>query len=413
MAVWKPSSLLVLPLVATAVAAASSWIEDAELQRAALARHAVTPPRFTVDLDLPPKQRWAHVFADPRFRNASKDIAGYFRAMVPAWIVKLAEGVAYDLRKHFEAYAEEIEGIEELLGSKGDVALVNLASMLEEIGNNKCTMANTTGPCEGRKGPGLCTSFVAETPGGTIWHGRNMDWNLPDFFRKYVIDVEFTRSNRTLFKMTTVASHVGAFHGLRPGQFSVSINARDKGGEPIANLWEFITHKKGWVSPHLLRQALETTSDYGSAVKTLSSEIIDEHVYFIVGGTRHGEGVVLARDRFKTVDAWHLGNATATHQGANNTQSPWFRLQTNYDHWLEVPKWDDRRTPGVAHLQAVGQAQLGVDTIFDSVLKAWPTLNDHTDITAVLSAATGEYKSVVWRAASQSQKASSRSAIFV
>ena len=28
-------------------------------------------------------------------------------------------------------------------------------------------------------GPGLCTSIVAQDAAGSIWHGRNLDWNLP------------------------------------------------------------------------------------------------------------------------------------------------------------------------------------------------------------------------------------------
>lgn len=94
-----------------------------------------------------------------------------------------------------------------------------------------------------------------------------------------------------------------------------------------------------------LRQVLETATSYDDAVDALSrSPQIDES-YFIVAGAVAEQGAVIARGREKAVDVWRL-----------NSSEPdgWFRLQTNYDRWQPVPSADDRRTPGVASMRALG-----------------------------------------------------------
>ena len=78
---------------------------------------------------------------------------------------------------------------------------------------------------------GLCTSVVANTPQQHVLHGRNMDWNIPPVLRKLVIDVEFQRSNRTVFTGTTIAGFVGVLNGMTTGPeaWSISMDARGKG----------------------------------------------------------------------------------------------------------------------------------------------------------------------------------------
>ena len=52
-----------------------------------------------------------------------------------------------------------------------------------------------------------------------------------------------------------------------------------------------------------------------------AGDLIDE-IYYTVGGSRAGEGAVLARSRNGTADLWRL-----------NVSEPdgWYRLETNYD----------------------------------------------------------------------------------
>lgn len=53
-------------------------------------------------------------------------------------------------------------------------------------------------------------------------------------------------------------------------------------------------------------QTLEEAQDFEDAVMRLSKVPIITGVYYIVGGVRAGEGVVITRDRDGPVDIWPL-----------------------------------------------------------------------------------------------------------
>jgi len=386
-------ALLILSLLP--LAAARSWIDNTELRQQALARKPLTVKRFELDLDLPPEHRWTHIYSDPLFTNASQDVKDYFASNIPGWTLPLLEKIAADLRGHFHEYGDEMKGIAEALHMPiGTVVLVNLVYTLEGIASNGCKSRNSTGPCPDQpKRPGLCTSLVAKASDGSMWHGRNMDWNLPANLRKYVFDVDFIRHGRRVFRTTTVAGLVGALHGFRPDGFSVSINARDHGGKVLPNLLKFLIKTKACTSTHLLRAALETAGSFDNALHMLSDTSLVEPVYYIIGGPLAGQGAVVARDRKGPHDVW-LMNKTSV-------PSPWFLLQTNYDRWLSPPSWDDRRTPGIKHMFSLGQSSVDESGLL-SVLRQWPTFNDHTDITAVMRVSSSpahrstDYLSLVW-----------------
>jgi len=382
--------LLLLPL-----AEARSWINNAELRQQALARKPQIVKRFELDLDLPPERRWMQIYSDPLFTNASRDVKDYFASNIPAWTLPLLERIAADLRGHFHEYGDEMQGIAKVLHMPiGMVVLVNLVYTLEGIAGSGCKQRNSTGPCpDHAKGPGLCTSIVAKASDGSMWHGRNMDWNMPANLRKYVFDVDFIRQGRRVFRTTTVAGLVGALHGFRPDGFSVSINARNHGGNVLPNLLKFLIETKARTSTHLIRAALEAASNFDNALHMLSDTSLVEPVYYIIGGPAAGQGAVVARDRKGPHDVW-LMNKTSV-------PSPWFLLQTNYDRWLSPPSWDDRRTPGIQHMLSLGQSSVDESGLL-SVLRQWPTFNDHSDITAVMRVSSSpahsrtDYLSLVW-----------------
>lgn len=385
--------LLILPLLP--LAAARSWIDNEVLRQQALARKPQTVKRFELDLDLPPEHRWMQIYSDPLFMNASRDVKDYFASNIPGWTLPLLEKIAADLRGHFHEYGDEMKGIADALHMPiGTVVLVNLVYTLEGIADGGCKSRNSTGPCPDQaKSPGLCTSIVAKASDGSMWHGRNMDWNLPANLRKYVFDVDFIRGGHRVFRTTTVAGLVGALHGFRPDGFSVSIDARHHGGNVLPNLLKFLINTKARTSTHLIRAALEATSSFDNAVHMLSDTSLVEPVYYIIGGPAAGQGAVVARDRKGPRDVW-LMNKTSV-------PSPWFLLQTNYDRWLEPPSWDDRRTPGIQHMFSLGQSSVDESGML-SVLQQWPTFNDHTDITAVMRVSSRHYNhstdylSLVW-----------------
>ena len=101
---------------------------------------------------------------------------------------------------------------------------------------------------------------------------------------------------------------------------------------------------------------------------------------------QRGEGAVIARDRNKAHDVWSLAPAEA---------GGWYRFQTNYDHENPVPVADDRRTPGVKSMEAMGQGAVSLPRIYSALLEP-PVFNDHTDYTGLYEPAAGTFNSTIW-----------------
>jgi hypothetical protein len=77
-------------------------------------------------------------------------------------------------------------------------------------------------------------------------------------------------SLRHLYTATTAVGFVGVLNGMRAGQYSVSINARGKGGKILTNIEEALLHASMTPSQHL-RHVFETAGSYSDAVAGLSA----------------------------------------------------------------------------------------------------------------------------------------------
>merc|ERR1712224_1042057 len=117
--------------------------------------------------------------------------------------------------------------------------------------------------------------------------------------------------------------------------------------------------------------------------KHFSQNLIANPVYYILGGLV-SEGAIITRDRRKAANVWDI---TDTGNGGAN----WFKLQTNYDNWEEVPVWDNRRDPGNADMTTLGQANITPENIYNEVLVNDPVFNAHTDFSTVMSASSAYY----------------------
>jgi hypothetical protein len=238
-------------------------------------------------LDLPPQERWKAIGA--LYASKTSALVEYIESVCPKWLIPIMKGVGDDLDRYrgFRERGDEMKGYAEALGVPlGYIAFANLFYQLEGIGIN-CTLRNETGPCpnssstfsdsvafhkfpRSTRGPaGFCTSFVAQDPAGNIWHGRNMDWNLPVALRELYIDVDFTRGGRTLFTATTVVGYVGIFNAVKHSKFSWSMDARDCGGNIIDNMLEMLT--RGAVEPSQVKHSASV--DHTLATPTARSSL--------------------------------------------------------------------------------------------------------------------------------------------
>ncbi|NXK63613.1 NAAA amidase, partial [Sylvietta virens] len=109
----------------------------------------------------------------------------------------------------------------------------------------------------------------------------------------------------------------------------------------------------------LVRDTLSEAVDFQSAVLRLAGIPIIAEVYYIVGGVSPKEGMVITRNRRGPADLWPL----------DPLGGAWFRVETNYDHWTTPPPFDDRRTAAIKALNATGQHNINLDTLFKVFLK--------------------------------------------
>ena len=305
----------------------------------------------------------------------------------------MVEGVASAMKKGLlgKEAADEMAGCARAMGfpDAGLLTLLNLSLMLRRLGGGP---HNTTGPLpEGlTRGGGIaCTSVVADGGDGSSCptvHGRNLDWDLPNDLRNLTLAIDFQRGGQTLFTSIGPAGFYGVLTGYKAGAFAVSVNERDLGGDPIEDLAKLLLLGKPDPT-HALRDAMLSAASYDEALQTLSTVKLAAPVYYTISGAARGQGAVLTRERDTSVEPM-----TLTTGGSYNRS--WYALQTNYDHFVAAPAYDDRRRFGLRHMDEMG-AQSGDVATLDSmldVITAWPTRNDGTLMQAVMCPASGEFR---------------------
>lgn len=426
---------MALAILVLLAATTTPYLFDETARNAAAAKQSrpiVHPPVYTLDLDLPAATRWNHIAKD--YVDKMGAVTDYFKTVIPAWSLPLIEHVAAHLTEYFTEYGEELEGVAKALKvPRGEVVMLNLVMQLESIGLN-CSNWNDTAPtrkddpgcmiidpsqkfCYCHKAheagaigpdgiaefglprqanaPGLCTSVVAQGSDGRIVLGRNLDWNLPVAMRDILVDIDFIKGGKKLFRATGAPGIAGVLHGMSYSEaaggrgnsagWSATIDARNKGGALLPNLLQALLVHSMTPSQHL-RKVLETKADFESAVQALATTPQIDDNYFIVAGAGNAEGAVIARAREKAVDIWRL---------KPSEPNGWYRLQTNYDHWQPVPEADNRRDPGNAMMRAMGPAGVSTAAMW-KVITTWPVFNHNTDVSLISVPGEGLFNTSVW-----------------
>ena len=381
-------------------------------------RKEFVPETFDIDVeDTPPDHRWDDVVT--KYRNQTLEVMDFvfdnlippdkFRQVVDA--LDLVE--EYWWPKSLE-FRQEIKGIANILDIEpGLVLLLNVVYELVSA----------------------CTSVVAQhSPSGTIWHGRNLDFDIPNL-QSITINVRFvnrTKSggrirrlrsggennnidghalaverqhddeNQVLYEGTTYVGLVGLFTGMRPNSFSLS---EDQRWTDHGNIWDNVVEwifKGGRSVSFLYREVLQTAPDFDTALIMLQETPLIAPGYIIIGGTKSGEGAVVSRERNGPADTWMIdyddsdnGNDNVDDDGKskNKNTNQWFLVQTNDDHWR--PPKDNRRQATNDNMKLlIGRPEnVSNDTLF-KVLNQPPTLNELTTYTTIMSAGRNYFHSV-------------------
>ena len=409
------ASALLLAFVALALTLVKGeWVNEKN-RALSDSKRQVSVKEYTLNLDLPQEERWKEIGQE--YSDRAWQLTKYLKDNLPDGWLEPLEKLATQLMPFFTDYGGEMQGYADALGiSSGDVVMINLVYQLEHLGIG-CGMANTTGPvnipfcnkAQGdgygnlqypeeddldseRDGPDMCTSFVASTPSGDIWHGRNLDWNLQDSLKEFIINVDYTRSGKTVFKGTTIVGFVGILHAVKENGFAWSMDARRKGGSIAFNTLEAVM-SAGSRTPEQHARAVFESDDitkYSDAVAALGEHNIVNPCYYIVSGMKYPEGTVLARGREGVAKEWPMGSDSPP-----LGEQSWYTAVTNYDLDHNPPPSDDRTTPLIENLNAMKGQNYGETEVW-TILKTWPTFNMHTDITMVTSPKEGFFNVVIW-----------------
>lgn len=337
----------------------------------------VVAPRFTVNLDLPPQERWTEISSKYSEKLVELLVAMGKVFPNPQSIEMLSVAAAGLVKYLPEEYREEIRGIAKYANvSPGSVALLNIFYDISTF-RQKRVANKVVG----------CTSIVAEDLEGKILHARNLDFFWADILRQMVITVDFQKKGKTIYTGTTTAGFVGLVTGQKPYKFTISLDQRNKGDWSLNSLQATKLGTKGFVG-FLIRDVLgDPEATYETAVKTFSMAPLVAPAYIIIGGVKSNEGVVITRGRTDTADTMRL----------DTSKDHWFVVETNYDPWNPPPRTDDRRDPAISALNSTGRKNICLNSLF-KVLSVPPVINEETICTVTMSAAEPHlYKTVARR----------------
>ena len=327
----------------------------------------VPAPRYVVNLDMAPQDRWTIVVAD--YKTDLQFLLKQMKKMVPPAVLKLVSEIADNVEKYIpHPYAQEIIGA----SLAGEVTLADmvLANLIYEL---------TAYSPSGLRGRKACTSIVAEALDGTMYHGRNLDYSFAALLRNMAATVDFQSGGKTLYTGTTFVGYVGLLTGQRPHAYTITLNQRNEGYWWMNALVAIFVSGKG-VAAFLIRDTLANTSlSFDEAVHKLANDPLDAPCYLIVGGVTSTEGVVITRNRIAARDIWRV----------DSSKERWFLVETNYDHWEPPPPSDDRRDPAINAMNEIGQGNISTSSLYH-VLSIPPVLNDDTTYTVTMSASIPE-----------------------
>uniref|UniRef100_A0A674BTV9 Acid ceramidase n=1 Tax=Salmo trutta TaxID=8032 RepID=A0A674BTV9_SALTR len=284
---------------------------------------------YTIDLDLPPSERWKLIITDKKAElvNMIQAIRDLANAFVPSG--KLIDLVDKDLPLIVDTlpypFNEEIKGIATSSGVPlGEVVLYNIFYEIFTV----------------------CTSLVAEDSNGN-WDMKNRSWLITEKLKPLVVNIDFQRRNKTVFKSTNFAGYVGMLTGIKPHAFTLTMNERFSLDGGYIGIVEWILGNRDgmWMS-FLTRSVLENATSYEEAKNLLAQTKLLAPAYFILGGNQTGQGCVITRSRVLSLDIWEIELKLGR----------WYVLETNYDHWKEPLFLDNRRTPAMKCMNQTMQA---------------------------------------------------------
>jgi acid ceramidase len=220
--------------------------------------------RLSIPLDEPPDRRWRALgpHADSLRRLVEAYVAGF--APTPKWSELL------------EHYATEYLTDEQRAELHGIAALA-------DVSWDRLLLANLSYDAL-KTAAFLCTAFAVDTPEGPV-HARNLDWfPAGGLLRDCTTVFDLCHGGEVRCSLVGWPGCTGAFTGIAPGRFSVSLNSAHS-SDPVELAPPVVL---------LLRGLLENAT-YDEAVLVLSTAAMPCDCLLLVVGTRPGQMCVIER----------------------------------------------------------------------------------------------------------------------
>lgn len=354
-------------------------------------------PKAVINLDLAPADRWTELATE--YKEPMADMVNEFVDHVKEMPGKKWESFLHYtevnqkmlLDRMPNGYGDEIRGIQKATGLRMSSLLAfNL----------------------GYEIMGFCTSVTAQDSSGHMYHGRNLDfglflganasagpnenfqWTNTDLLRKTTVVTDFTRGGQVLYSSVSYAGYVGLLTGVRKGGVSVSVDTRfDDNYDSFLNSWLHDASDEASLLSQALRVQIEDDAvgtDFNTYYTQLGATRLVAPAYAIIGGPNAGQGVVVTIQPNATVpiDTWMITDSDGMPSSAAQADK-FYVLQTNYDHWEEPPKIDDRQTAAYDCMDnIITKNGVTKDSVY-SMLAAMPSRNRLTTYTAMMDCKEG------------------------
>ncbi len=220
--------------------------------------------RIKINLDLHPLERW----------NSIKNYKNEINSLLKYYLEDLSDAGI------FETY---IDTYKELFISEPYKQEIKSISNYCDFEENQILITNLY--YDALKFVFGCTAFCT-TDGIEKLHARNLDWwtenNILSSFSKVF---DFEKNGKTLFSLVSWPGFIGALSGVKPGAFSITLNAVLSNEEPQFAL----------PVTFLIRDVLEKASTFNEAVKMLSETPIASDCLLMIIGANKNENVVIER----------------------------------------------------------------------------------------------------------------------
>jgi len=342
-------------------------------------------PWFDIDLDVDPHDRWQEVALT--FKTQIQNLINFVfhmntffsKDLLPIVEMRSSEILA----RMGSEYGPEIQGL-------ADYTEIEVAKLI--IMNNAYELM------------GLCTSIVAQNTNNTMYHGRNLDfglypginwtdfqWELTEALRPCLFNARMNKGGQLLYSAVFFGGYVGVLTGVRAKAMSITVDSRyDNNYDKY--LLDWYTHPDSTLQflTFTTRNAIENLDNFNDAVNFIMDTPLMCPAFVIIGGPNPTQGAVLTMGPNRTLeDYWDIPHGLP----ANDTkQAPWYVLETNYDHWENPPKYDDRRYPAEDCMNEIGPKNITIATLYN-VLNGKPNRNRLTTYTCIMIPETGHLES--------------------